>query len=249
MVHRTRKRLTKTELKRDPVAENLQKAWDFTREHIKEVAIGCVVVVIAILVVQTLVATSRRQNEQAMARYMLVDLMYEQAEQMAEAGQAQQATSTLMQAYQLAVETYEQNPTRHWGRRAAVLSAKIGIILGRYDEVIERLQQMLASGPGKLAEVSAGLHLAIALETRGGEEDLRNARNLYTELLADSARFPMLAAEAMNGLARLAWRQGDIEGAGDWLERCLAITQDTTAFIAYQLNRIEWAGVEPAIIQ
>ncbi len=249
MVHRTRKRLTKTELKRDPVAENLQKAWDFTREHIKEVAIGCVVAVIAILVVQTLAATSRRQNEQAMARYMLVDLMYEQAEQMAEAGQAQQATSTLMQAYQLAVETYEQNPTRHWGRRAAVLSAKIGIILGRYDEVIERLQQMLASHPGRLAKVTAELHLAIALETRGGEADLQNARELYTSLTADSSDFPMVAAEAMDGLSRLSWRQGDLEGARSWLERALAISRDTTDFIAYQLNRIEWADVEPMILQ
>ena len=90
MVHRTRKRLTKTELKRDPIAENLVKAWDFVRDHIKEVAIGAAVVLVVIVAVQALGNTSRNQNARAMARYMMADLMYEQCEQMALSGQAQQ---------------------------------------------------------------------------------------------------------------------------------------------------------------
>ena len=124
MAHRTRKRLTKTELKRDPVAENLATAWDFLRSHIKETAIGCVVLLALILVIQSVIQSSRRQNAESMARYILAETLFEQAEQLSAAGNMDQAAAALNQAYMVAGEVYSRNQNRDWGRRAAILAAK-----------------------------------------------------------------------------------------------------------------------------
>jgi len=126
-----------------------------------------------------------------------------------------------------------------------VLSAKAGILLGRYDEVITRLQQLMSSRPQQQIEVSARLHMAVALENRAGSEDLLNARDNYTALLADSADFPLIAAEAMGGLARLSLAESDIPSARAWLERSLAMKADTTDFEEYMLARMDWAEGQP----
>jgi hypothetical protein len=245
MVHRTRKRLTKTELKRDPIAENLVKAWDFVRDHVKEVAIGAAVVLVVIIAVQALGNTSRSQNERAMARYMMADLMYEQCEQMALAGQSQQATAVLMQAYTLAVETYEQNSNRIWGQRSAVLSAKIGILLGRFDEVIELMQSMIASRPEREIEVTARLHLAVALENRGSISDLQSARENYMAILADSSDFPAMLPEVCTGLARISMSEDDYQAAAGWVEMSVVARGDTTEYERYLISMIEWG--QPAV--
>jgi hypothetical protein len=240
MVHRTRKRLTKTELKKDPIAENLVKAWDFVRDHIKEVAIGAAVVLVVLVAVQALGNTSRSQNARAMARYMMADLMYEQCEQMALSGQAQQATAVLMQAYTLSVETYEQNSNRIWGQRSAVLSAKIGILLGRFDEVIELMQSMIASRPGREIEATARLHLAVALENRGSINDLQSARENYMAILEDSSDFPGMLPEAFTGLARISMSEDDYAAAAGWIERSVAARGDTTDYERHLISMIGW---------
>ena len=240
MVHRTRKRLTKTELKHDPVAENLEKAWEFGRAHIKGLIIACVAVAIGIVAIQAAVKTSRSQNDDAMARYLFADMLYEQAEQLAISSQAQQASGVLAQAHTLATSTYEQNRNRIWGRRAAILAAKAGILLGRYDETIETMQQLLGARPQREIAVAARLHLAVALENRAGVEDLSGARETYTALLSDSSDYPMIAAEAMAGLSRLSLSEGDYPSAREWLDRSLALKADTTDFDRYLLARLDW---------
>lgn len=240
MVHRTRKRLTKTELRRDPVAENLQKGWDFGRAHLKGLLIACAAVAVGIVAIQAAVRTSRSQNEDAMARYLFADMLYEQAEQLALSSQPEQASGLLTQAYTLSTSTYEQNQNRIWGRRSAILAAKTGILLGRYDDVIGSLQQLLGSNPQREIAVAAMLHLAIATENRGGPQDLAGARESYTALLADSSEYPMVAAEALSGLARLSMLDGDYPSAREWLERALALKADTTDFDRYLLAEMEW---------
>lgn len=240
MAHRTRKRLTKTELKRDPVAENLTKAWSFLRSHIKETAIGCAVILVLIIVIQGLVASATKQNAESMAQYILAETMFEQAEQLAVAGRAEEAASALNQAYSLASDVFERNQNRDWGRRAAILAAKAGIMLGREDEVIGTLQTLLGARPEKMIELSARLHLGVALENRGSLEDLAIARTNFTDILADSSDYPLMAAEALAGLSRLSYAGGDLEAARSWLDQSLVMKQDTTDFDEFQLARLEW---------
>lgn len=240
MAHRTRKRLTKTELKRDPVAENLAMAWDFLRSHIKETAIGCVAVLALILVIQSVISSSRRQNADSMARYILAETLFEQAEQLSIAGNPEQAASALNQAYLVAGEVYSRNQNRDWGQRSAILAAKAGILLGRESEVIETMQSLLSSRPDRMTAQSARLHMGIALENRGGDQDKTNAWNIYSEVAADSVEYPVMAAEAIAGLSRLSMSVGDLEAARISLERSMELRGDTTEFDEYQLARMEW---------
>jgi hypothetical protein len=240
MAHRTRRRLTKTELKRDPVAENLSMAWEFLRTHVKEVAIGCVVVLVALLVVQGLISSGRKQNADSMARYILAETLFEQAEQLAVSGRPDEAASALNQAYLLASEVYDRNQNREWGRRAAILAAKAGIMLGREGDVIETMQTLLGSRPDRLTAQSARLHLGIALENRGSEQDKTIAWDNYSEVAADSADYPLMAAEALAGLSRLSMSVGDLEAARSSLDRSMELRRDTTEFDEYQLARMEW---------
>ncbi|HOF66156.1 MAG TPA: hypothetical protein PLX54_00850 [Candidatus Fermentibacter daniensis] len=240
MAHRTRKRLTKTELKRDPVAENLATAWNFLRSHIKETAIGCVVLLALILVIQSVIQSSRRQNAESMARYILAETLFEQAEQLSAAGNMDQAAAALNQAYMVAGEVYSRNQNRDWGRRSAILAAKAGILLGRDNEVIQTMQSLLSSRPDAMTKASALLHLGVALENRGGEQDLLNARNSYSTVAGDSVKYPIMAAEALAGLSRISMADGDVETARDLLVRSIEMRGDTTEFDEYQLARMDW---------
>ncbi len=240
MAHRTRKRLTKTELKRDPVAERLSTAWEFLRTHVKEVAIGCVVFLVALLVVQSVISSGRKQNADSMARYILAETLFEQAEQLAVSGRPEEAASALNQAYLLANEVYDRNQNREWGRRAAILAAKAGIMLGREGDVIETMQSLLGARPDRMTAQSARLHLGIALENRGGDQDRTIAWENYSEVAADSADYPLMAAEALAGLSRLSMSVGDLEAARTSLDRSMELRRDTTEFDEYQLARIEW---------
>jgi len=235
MAHRTRRRLTKTELKRDPVAENLGRAWEFLRAHVKETAIACAALLAVILIVQSVISSGRKQNADSMARYILAETIFEQAEQLVAAGRPDEAATALDQAYTMAGEVFSRNQNREWGRRAAILAAKAGILLGRETEVIETLQTLLASRPDDMIAQSARLHLGIALENRGGADDMANARTSYTEVAADSADYPMMAADALAGLSRLSMLDGDGEAARELLQQSMEVRGDTTDFDLYQL--------------
>lgn len=239
MAHRTRRRLTKTELKRDPVAENLGRAWEFLRTHVKETAIACAALLAVILIVQSVISSGRKQNADSMARYILAETIFEQAEQLVSAGRPEEAAAALNQAYTMAGEVFSRNQNRDWGRRAAILAAKAGILLGRETEVIETLQTLLASRPDGMIAQSARLHMGIALENRGGVEDLANARASYAEVAADSAEFPVMSGDALAGLSRLSLLDGDRESARMFLQESMEVRGDTTDFDLYQLALID----------
>jgi tetratricopeptide (TPR) repeat protein len=240
LANRTRKRLTKTELKKDPIAENLMKGMGFLQDHLKELIGLGIIIVVGIIVVQMVVGSSRKSENEAMAGYITADILFAQAEQYSSTNQPETAVQALQACYALSSEVYSRNSNRSWGRRAAILSAKAGIILGLDEEVIAMLQDLLSTGPDPETANGARIHLAIALENRGGVEDLANAAMHLQTVVDQAPAGSMVAAEAMAGLSRIAYRREEYDEARDWLARSLAITGDTTDFVSYQLARLEF---------
>ena len=99
MANRTRKRLTKTELKRDPIAENLMKGVDFVQNHMKEVIGGAIIIIIAIIVIQMAVNTSRISSNDAMANFITSEILFAQSEQYSAANQPEAAMQSLQVKY------------------------------------------------------------------------------------------------------------------------------------------------------
>ncbi|MBN1433911.1 hypothetical protein JW921_04070 [Candidatus Fermentibacterales bacterium] len=244
MAHRTRKRLTKQELRRDPVAERLYEWWSFSRTHTTQLILGGVAVIAAIAVMSSLLGRSRAQELEAMAGYLTAELIYEQAEQQAASGSSEQAVQALQAAWTVAGEVASQHRNRIWGRRAALLSARLGILMGRNEEVISSMQELLAAQPPREVSNQARLHLAVALENRGGVEDLQNAYTRYSEILESAPPTSVIRAEAMEGLARLEMRSGDYAAARGWLDGALEVLPDTSMYIRHLLTTIEWAERE-----
>ena len=242
MANRTRKRLTKTELKKDPVAENLMKGMEFVQSHLKELIGAAIAIVVGMLIIQMVVRSSESSENEAMAGFITADILFAQAEQYSASNQPEAAMQALQASYVMANEVYSQHGNRSWGRRAAILSAKAGIVLGLDEEVITQMQDLLTANPASHIANGARIHLAIALENRGGVEDLVNAQVHLQEILDSSLPDSRIAAEAMSCLSRIAYRQADYDASREWLERSLAITEDTTDFISYQLARLETAG-------
>jgi len=211
----------------------------FVQTHLKEMIGAAIAVVIAILVIQSVIGSARDAENDAMANFITAEILFSQAEQYSIANQPEAAMQALQTSYVLAVEVYNQHSNRSWGRRAAILSAKAGIVLGRDEEVITRMQDLLSTNLPTHIENGARIHLAIALENRGGVEDLLNAELHLQAILDNSLPDSRIAAEVMASLSRIAYRNGDYPEALELLESSLAITEDTTAFISYQLTRLD----------
>lgn len=239
MANRTRKRLTKSELKKDPVAENLMKGMAFVQTHMKELIGLGIAVVVGIVVIQMVTGSSRTSENEAMAGFITADVLFAQAEQYSASNQPEMAMQALQACYALSSEVYSQHSNRSWGRRAAILSAKAGIVLARNQEVIARMQDLLSTRPATHIANGARIHLSIALENRGGIDDLQNAMMHLQEIIDSSPLNSRITAEAMAGLSRISYKLEDYDQARVWLDKSLAITQDTTDFISYQLARLE----------
>lgn len=215
------------------------KGMGFVQSHLKEMIGAAITIVIAIIVIQSVIGSSRDAENDAMANFITAEILFSQAEQYSIANQPEAAMQALQTSYVLAVEIYNQHSNRSWGRRAAILSAKAGIVLGRDEEVITRMQDLLSTNLPTHIENGARIHLAIALENRGGAEDLLNAEFHLQAILDNSLPDSRMAAEVMASLSRIAYRGGNYPEALELLESSLAITGDTTAFISYQLARLD----------
>ena len=222
------------------MAERLYAWWDFAQHHTKElIALGAVLL-IAIVVVHGLIGRSKQQNIDAMTGYIMAELLYEQAEQLAVSGDAQRSVEALQAAYSLARDVAGQNRNRSWGRRAAILAARIGILTGREEEVMSSMLDLLSSRPSTDIANEARLHLAIAQENRGGENDLAGAAANYERIISTEPEGSIVRANAMMGMARLEMRSGDYDAAGRWLEEALVLQADTSEYERYLLETIEW---------
>lgn len=243
MAHKTRKRLSKTELKKDPINDVLLKSMGFIQKHLMGIAMTGGILVLLVLIVQSFSTSAKNQGNEAVADFYLAGQMYEMAMSGFQNGQYEMSMGQLQAARTIAMNNYRAYPGRDSGQRSAVLAAKIGIIFGMEEEVIPELQDFLASDPDIQHANPARLHLAVALENRGGATDLVNASDLYTTVLGSVDQGSHMAWEAFSGLSRVAYANGDLQGAREHLEDALGIFPDTTEFQAYQLARLESAGI------
>ena len=239
MAHRTRKRLTKTELKKDPINDAIVNSVTYMQDHLKQFIIGAAVLVLIVLVVQSVSQNAGRQSDDASAQYYLAGQLYDMGMNSFRYGQFEMAIGQLQTARQIASNNFRAYPGRISGKRSAVLAAKIGIMLSMESEVIPALQSFIASDPGADIENSARLHLAIALENRGGENDLINAQELFSEILENTDEHSQLAWESYYGLSRIFYRVNDYETSMEYLQSALEISRDTTDFMYYQLARLD----------
>jgi len=242
VAHRTRKKLTKKEIERDPVGEKLEVAVLFLQTHYKEVIGGLLAILIIVLVLQYMGGRKTSASEESMAGFITSSQIYDQAMTAAASNQAQQAFQALDAAYGMSMQTWSNNPQNDWARKAAVLSAKIDIIRGNYDTAINTLSSVLATNPDISIKVPALLHMGIVLENRGSEQDLTNAASSYQELLEILEDNPAVEAEALFGLSRTYFAQHNYTESEDALNRALEFSADTTAFEAFQIARLVEAG-------
>ncbi|MBN2608797.1 MAG: tetratricopeptide repeat protein [Candidatus Fermentibacteraceae bacterium] len=242
MAHRTRKKLTKTELKKDPVNEALLKGMGYIQEHVKQLVITGAIIILGVLVIQSLTSNSDRQANEARAQFFLATQLYNMGiENLIRYGDVEVAVSQLQTAQQIARNNFRSYPGRLSGKRSMILAAKIGLLFRMENEVITELQDFLASDPGGELETSARLHLAIALENRGGGADYDVARELYNSILDEAPENSQIAWEAYSGLSRIAYGLDDYNGALENLQAALEIFPDTTEYVEYQLARLEAA--------
>jgi len=239
MAHRTRKKLTKSELKKDPVNEALMNGLYFLQEHIKQFIIGGLVLIVAVLVVQSLSGNAERQANESLAQFYLAGQMYSMGMENLRYGDIETSIGQLQGAQQIARNNYRTYPGRESGKRSAILAAKIGIMFGMNSEVISDLQGFIAADPGADLEISANLHLAIALENRGGANDLTNTQELYSSILETAPENSQLALESYSGLARVLYMLEDYEASRANLDAALVISVDTTDFASYQIARLD----------
>jgi len=242
VAHRTRKKLTKKEIERDPVGEKLEVAVLFIQTHFKEVIGGLAAVIIIVLVLQYMVGKKTSASEESMAGFITSSQIYDQAMTAAASNQAQQAFQALDAAYGMSMQTWSDNPQNDWARKSAVLAAKIDIIRGNYDAAISTLSSVLATNPDISIKVPALLHMGVVLENRGSEQDLANAISSYQELLEIVENNPAVEAEALFGLSRIYFAQQNFSESDDALRRALEFSADTTAFEAFQIARLVEAG-------
>jgi len=242
MAHKTRKRLSKTELKRDPVNDFLLKSMTYLKEHLTLIASVLGGLLIVILIVQAFSGSSKRQGDEAAAGLYLAGQLYQLGMSSFQSGMYDQAMGQLQTARNVAQNNYRAYPGRDAGRWSMLLQAKIGIVFGQEDEVVEQLQEFLATRPGDEFEAIGNLYLASALENRGGGADVSLSRELYGELLASEEPGSQIAWEAENGLTRLDLAAGDYASARRHLEAALAVFPDTTEFVQYQFSMLSIAG-------
>ena len=241
MAHRTRKKFTKSELKKDPVNEALMNALIYMQEHIKQFIIGGIALIVAVLVFQSFSDNASRQANECLAQYYLAGQLYTMGMENLGYGNIETAIEQLQGAQQIARNNYRSYPGRESAKRSLILASKVGIMLGMNSEVISELQDFKATYPGGDLENSASLHLAIALENRGGVNDLTNAQSLYMNILVNTQEHSQLAWESYSGLSRILYTLEDYEASKVNLEAALAISQDTTNFVSYQIARLEMA--------
>ncbi len=119
MAHKTRKRLTKTELKKDPVNDALLKGMTYVQEHLKQLLIGGLILIVAVLVVQSLSGNASRQADESRAQLFLASQIYDMGmTNLTRYGNVDVAVSQLQTAQQLARNNYRNYPGRMPGKRS-----------------------------------------------------------------------------------------------------------------------------------
>lgn len=241
MAHKTRKKLTKKEIKRDPVGEALESGAIFIQTHQKEIVGGLIAIVLIILVGQYMISKRNSAAEEAMAGFITSSQLFSQSLNAASMNQMEQAFQGMDAAYGMSMQTWNSNPQNQWARKAAILGAKIDIIRGNYDPAIATLQSVLAANPDETIQSPALLHMGIVLENRGSEQDLTNAEASYLQVLEIASEESALRAEALLGLSRISFQREQFQQSSDYLSQALEMNNDTTAFESYRIAQLAGA--------
>ena len=242
MAHKTRKKLTKKEIKHDPVREKLEAGLIFIQTHQKEILGGLIVVVLIILVGQYMLARRNSAGEEAMAGFITASQLFTQSTNAASMNQLEQAFQGMDAAYSMSMQTWNANPQNEWARKAAILGAKIDIIRGNYDTAISTLQTLMAANPGRSIQSPALLHMGIVLENRGSEQDVAKAEASYMQVLEIEDGETAVRAEALLGLSRIYFKKNQFEQSSEYLNQALAMSSDTTAFENYRIAQLAQAA-------
>jgi tetratricopeptide (TPR) repeat protein len=238
MAHKTRKKLTKKEIKRDPVGEKLEATLIFIQTHQKEVIGGLIGIIIIILVGQYFMSRKNTASEESMAGFITAGQIFSQSATAASMNQMEQAFQGMDAAYSMAMQTWNNNPQNSWARKSAVLAAKIDIIRGNHEAAISTLSTLLAANPDKSIRIPALLHMGIVLENRGSEQDMINAAASYRELLEIADEDVMAKSEALYGLSRISFQMNRNQESLEYLEQAMAMGTDTTTFEKYMITRL-----------
>ena len=124
MAHRTRKRLTKTELKKDPINDGIVNSITYLQDHMKQFIIGAVVLVLIVLVVQSVSQNADRQADDASAQYYLAGQLYDMGMNNFRYGQFEMAIGQLQTARQIAGNNFRAYPGRISGKPCFKYSKK-----------------------------------------------------------------------------------------------------------------------------
>ncbi len=238
MAHNTRKKLTKKEIKRDPVGEKLEAGLLFMQRYRKEIIGALIAILIIIFVSQYFIGRKKAATQESMAGFITASQLFDQAMNAAAMNQLEQSVQGMEAAYGMAMQTWNANSQNQWARNAAILGAKIDIIRGNYDAAISTLQAVLAANPDKTITIPALLHMGIVLENRGSEQDMVNSEATYQELIELTEEGSQVEAEALRGLSRIAFKKEQYEQSEEYLRQALAISADTTAFENYRIAQL-----------
>ena len=203
-------RMTKKEIRHDPVLESFQKGLDFTQHHGRWLVLGVVGIVVVVAVAVMVI-----QGRQTAAERAAMDMTQARAQVMR--GQIAQARLTL-----------EGLTSRHGGSEVAseayLLLGDVHLATGQPAEARTSFEQALQGKGGPLLKRAAERGLATALDDLGDA----SAASLRYESAAGDEKSAGALSDLMNA-ARTARAAGDMERARGLYERCQVMAQDVSA--------------------
>lgn len=198
-----RKRISKRELKHDPLLDSASKVTRLVEHHLPKVLIGLVGVVVVILVSMMVVRTRRATELDASAALT-------SATQALNSGLIEQA------ATQMSEVVADYPGTRSAGAATCYLGT-IAYEQGRLDEAFERFEEYLSryGGSGNLRQVALEGKASVHEQHR----EFAEAAQVYRDLARDARELPAAFSRFMVSALRC------YRSASDWENAKLAATE------------------------
>ncbi len=215
------KRISRQELKEDPLVTYYFRARHFAQRHWRTIAIAAVVVV-GVVMAATLLARSRGRAERTAQSYWLQT-------------QSELAQGNYESAIQLATSLEESYGSTRSGRKAVLVRAQAEAALGRTDAARESFREAAERlGNDPLLRAASRRGLAVLLEEQG---DPAAAADLYADL-AETAEPVGSRIFDLSAAARCYAAAGRMEAAITTLERLVERYGDSTDRVPSDIVRL-----------